>query len=82
MYMRDATQEEINSVNEYIKSISTDTGVTFYDIEKPLKELQELREYKSKVEEFISKNKNIVLKIPVCQFVGILEKELEYKDER
>lgn len=46
------------------------------------KELRELREYKNKVEKFILMNKNIFLKIPVCQFVGILEKELEYKDER
>ena len=45
------------------------------------KELQELREYKSKVEKFVLRNKNIFLKIPVCQFVEILEKELEYKDE-
>lgn len=45
------------------------------------KELRELREYKSKVEKFVLRNKNIFLKIPVCQFVGILEKELEYKDE-
>lgn len=81
MYMRNATQEETTSVNEYIKSISTDTGVDFYDIEKFLKELQELREYKSKVEKFVLRNKNIFLKIPVCQFVEILEKELEYKDE-
>lgn len=81
MYMRDATQEETNSVNEYIKSISTDTGVDFYDIEKSLKELRELREYKSKVEKFVLRNKNIFLKFPVCQFVEILEKELGYKDE-
>lgn len=46
------------------------------------KELRELIEYKSKVEKFILKNKNIFLKIPVCQFVEILEKELEYKEER
>ena len=46
------------------------------------KELQELREYKSKVEKFVLRNKNIFLKIPVCQFVEILEKELEYKEER
>ena len=46
------------------------------------KELRELREYKSRVEKFILRNKNIFLKIPVCQFVEILEKELGYKDER
>ena len=51
-------------------------------LKKSEKELQELREYKNKVEKFISKNKNIFLKIPVCQFVEILEKELEYKEER
>lgn len=45
------------------------------------KELQELREYKNKVEKFILRNKNIFLKIPVCQFVEILKKELEYKEE-
>ena len=45
------------------------------------KELRELREYKSKVEKFILRNKNIFLKIPVCQFVEILKKELKYKDE-
>lgn len=45
------------------------------------KELRELREYKSKVEKFVLRNKNIFLKIPVYQFVEILEKELGYKDE-
>lgn len=45
------------------------------------RELRELREYKSKVEKFILRNKNIFLKIPVCQFVEILKKELKYKDE-
>ena len=43
------------------------------------KELRELREYKNKVEKFILRNRNIFLKISVCQFVEILEKELEYK---
>ena len=51
-------------------------------LKKSEKELQELREYKNKVEKFILRNKNIFLKIPVCQFVEILEKELGYKDER
>ena len=32
--MRDATQEEYESVNEYIRSISVDTGVEFYQIEE------------------------------------------------
>lgn len=31
--MRDATPEEYESVNEYIRSISVDTGVNFYQIE-------------------------------------------------
>ena len=82
MYMRDATQEETKSVNEYIKSISTDTGVDFYDIEKSLKEIRELREYKSKVEKFISKNKNIFLRIPVYVLVKELKEELGYEEER
>lgn len=32
--MRDATLEEYESVNEYIRSISVDTGVNFYQIEE------------------------------------------------
>ena len=59
----------------YVSGISEVVSVT-------AKELQELREYKSKVEKFVLRNKNIFLKIPVCQFVEILEKELEYKEER
>lgn len=31
--MRDATPEEYESVNEYIRSISVDTGVNFYQTE-------------------------------------------------
>lgn len=57
-YIGDASQEEINSVNEYIKSISTDTGINFLQYKenmKELQELQELREYKNKVERFILK---------------------------
>lgn len=37
--MRDATPEEYESVNEYIRSISVDTGVNFYqtdESEKPV----------------------------------------------
>lgn len=37
--MRDATPEEYESVNEYIRSISVDTGVNFYQTderEKPV----------------------------------------------
>ena len=30
--MRDATKEEIKSVNDYVKSISTDTGINFFDL--------------------------------------------------
>ena len=32
--MRDATPEEYESVNEYIRSISVDTGVEFYQTEE------------------------------------------------
>ena len=32
--MRDATTEEYESVNEYIRSISVDTGVEFYQTEE------------------------------------------------
>ncbi len=32
--MRDATPEEYESVNEYIRSISVDTGVNFYQTEE------------------------------------------------
>ena len=69
MYMRHATQEEINSVNEHIESISTDTGVAFYDtvddyIKDSIKELRELREYKSKVEKFISKYDGSIVLLP------------------
>lgn len=32
--MRDATPEEDESVNEYIRNISVDTGVTFYQTEE------------------------------------------------
>ena len=30
--MRDATKEEYESVNNYIKSISTETGINFWDL--------------------------------------------------
>lgn len=30
--MRDATPEEIKSVDDYIKSISVDTGIDFFDV--------------------------------------------------
>lgn len=32
--MRDATPEEYESVNEYIRNISVDTGVNFYQTEE------------------------------------------------
>lgn len=85
MYMRHATQEEINSVNEYIESISTDTGVAFYDtvddyIKDSIKELRELREYKSKVEKFISKNEHVISLVAVETVIDILKEELGYGD--
>ena len=81
MYMRDATQEETKSVSEHIKSISTDTGVDFYDIEKSLKELRELREYKSKVEKFVSKYDGLVMKAPVKTVIDNLKEELGYGNQ-
>lgn len=83
MYMRHATQEEINSVNEHIESISTDTGVAFYDtvddyIKDSIKELRELREYKSKVEKFISKNEHVISLVAVETVIDILKEELGY----
>ena len=30
--MRDATEEKIKSINEYIKSISKDIGINFFDL--------------------------------------------------
>ena len=92
IYMRDATQEETNSVNEYIESISTDTGVTFYDtvddyIKDSIKELRELREYKNKVEEFISKYDGSIVLLPgevvltSNQCIQKLKEELGYGDQ-
>lgn len=85
MYMRHATQEEINSVNEHIESISIDTGVAFYDtvddyIKDSIKELRELREYKSKVEKFISKNEHVISLVAVETVIDILKEELGYGD--
>lgn len=39
--MRDATPEEYESVNKYIRNISVDTGVNFYhtDVEKTVSEV-------------------------------------------
>lgn len=33
--MRDATREELESVDNYIKSISKSTGINFYDVTNP-----------------------------------------------
>lgn len=93
MYMRDATQEETNSVNEYIESISTDTGVTFYDtvddyIKDSIKELRELKEYKNKVEKFISEYDGSIVLLPgevvltSNQCIQKLKEELGYEEER
>lgn len=86
MYMRHATLEEINSVNEHIESISTDTGVAFYDtvddyIKDSIKELRELREYKSKVEKFISKYDRLVMKAPVKTVIDNLKEALCYENQ-
>lgn len=86
MYMRHATLEEINSVNEHIESISTDTGVAFYDtvddyIKDSIKELRELREYKSKVEKFISKYDGLVMKAPVKTVIDNLKEALCYENQ-
>lgn len=35
--MRDSTKKEYESVNNYIKSISTETGINFWDLIKYLK---------------------------------------------
>lgn len=91
MYMRHATLEEINSVNEHIESISTDTGVAFYDtvddyIKDSIKELRELREYKHKVEKFISKYDGSIVLLPgevaltSNQCIQKLKEELGYGD--
>ena len=89
--MRHATLEEINSVNEHIESISTDTGVAFYDtvddyIKDSIKELRELREYKHKVEKFISKYDGSIVLLPgevaltSNQCIQKLKEELGYGD--
>lgn len=84
--MRHATLEEINSVNEHIESISTDTGVAFYDtvddyIKDSIKELRELREYKNKVEKFISKYDGLVMKAPVKTVIDNLKEALCYENQ-
>ena len=47
-------------------------------MEKSEKELQELREYKSRVEKFLLKYKSTVLKIPIYSVIDMLKEELEY----
>ena len=44
------------------------------------KELLKLREYKHKVEKFISKYKSIVLKIPIYSVIDMLKEELGYEN--
>ena len=43
--MRDATPEEYESVNEYIRSISVDTGVEFYQTEENEKPVAKMVKY-------------------------------------
>lgn len=45
------------------------------------KELKELREYKSKVEEFISKYDGFVMKAPVKTVIDNLKEELGYENQ-
>lgn len=44
------------------------------------KELRELREYKNKVEKFISKNEHIISLVAVETVIDILKEELGYGD--
>lgn len=44
-FMRDATPEEYESVNEYIRSISVDTGVEFYQTEENEKPVAKMVKY-------------------------------------
>lgn len=57
----------------YVSGISEVVSVT-------AKELQELREYKSKVEKFISKYDGLVMKAPVKTVIDNLKEELGYGD--
>ena len=45
------------------------------------RELRELREYKSKVEKFISKYDGLVMKAPVKTVIDILKEELGYENQ-
>lgn len=49
-------------------------------LKKSEKELQELREYKNKVEEFISKNEHVISLVAVETVIDILKEELGYGD--
>lgn len=49
-------------------------------LKKSEKELQELREYKSKVEKFISKNEHVISLVAVETVIDILKEELGYDD--
>ena len=58
----------------YISGISEVVSVT-------AKELKELREYKSKVEKFISKYDGLVMKTPVKTVIYNLKEELCYENQ-
>ena len=58
----------------YISGISEVVSVT-------AKELKELREYKSKVEKFISKYDGLVMKTPVKTVIDNLKEELGYENQ-
>ena len=45
------------------------------------KELQELREYKRKVEKFISKNEHVISLVAVETVIDILKEELGYENQ-
>lgn len=49
-------------------------------LKKSEKELQELREYKNKVEKFISKNEHVISLVAVETVIDILKEELGYGD--
>ena len=50
-------------------------------LEESEKELKELREYKSKVEKFISKYDGLVMKAPVKTVIDNLKEELGYENQ-
>ncbi len=50
-------------------------------LKKSEKELQELREYKNKVEKFISKNEHVISLVVVETVIDILKEELGYGDQ-